>query len=49
MIAVNASGKSASEIICEYELIASTFHKWVKQFNKTGSFKEADNRIPKEK
>ena len=37
------------EIIREYELTASTFHKWVKQFNKTGSFKEADNRTPEEK
>ena len=37
MVALNASGNPASEIICEYELIASTFHKWVKQFNKTSS------------
>ena len=46
---LHASGKPASEIIREYELTASTFHKWVKQFNQTGSFKEADNRTPEEK
>ena len=49
MVALHGSGKPASEIIREYELTASTFHKWVKQFNKTGSFKEADNRNPEEK
>jgi len=45
MVTVHASGTPASKIIREYELTASTFHKWVKQFNKTGSFKEGDNRI----
>lgn len=49
MVALHASGKPASEIIREYELTASTFHKWVQKFNKTGSFKEADNRTPEEK
>ena len=49
MVALHGSGKPASEIIREYELTASTFHKWVKQFNNTGSFKEADNRTPEEK
>ena len=49
MVSLHASGKPASEIIREYELTASSFHKWVKQFNKTGSFKEADNRTPEEK
>ena len=49
MVSLHASGKPASEIIREYELTASTFHKWVKQFNNTGSFKEADNRTSEEK
>ena len=49
MVSLHASGKPANEIIREYELTASTFHKWVKQFNKTGSFKEADNRTQEEK
>ena len=49
MVSLHASGKPASEIIREYELTASSFHKWVKQFNNTGSFKEADNRNPEDK
>ena len=49
MVALHGSGKPASEIIREYELTASSFHKWVKQFNNTGSFKEDDNRNPEEK
>lgn len=49
MISLYASGEPSSEIIREYELTASTFHKWVKQLNQTGSFKEADNQIPEEK
>ena len=49
MVALHGSGKPASEIIREYELTASSFHKWVKQFNNTGAFKEADNRTPEEK
>lgn len=44
MVSLHASGKPANEIIREYELTASTFHKWVQQFNKIGSFKEVDDR-----
>lgn len=40
MVSLHASGKPASEIIREYELTASTFHKWVKQFNKTDLLKK---------
>lgn len=43
------SGKPASEIIREYELTPSTFHKWVKYNNTSGSFKEKDNRSEDEK
>lgn len=49
MVSLHASGKPSSEIIREYDLTASTFHKWVKQFNQSGSFKESDNRTPEEK
>ena len=49
MVSLHASGKPANKIIREYELTASTFHKWVQQFNKTGSFKEADNQTHEEK
>lgn len=37
MVTSTSRDKPASEIIREYELAVSTFHKWVKQFNKTGS------------
>lgn len=49
MVKLHESGKPSSEIIREYELTPSTFHKWVKQFNNSGSFKESDNRTPQEK
>ncbi len=49
MVMLHASGKPASEIIREYDLTASAFHKWVKQFHQTGPFKENENRTPEEK
>lgn len=48
MVTLYNSGKPAAEIIREYELTTSTFHKWVKQANNTGSFKEKDNRTEAE-
>lgn len=49
IVNLHNGGKPSSEIIKEYDLTASTFHTWVKKYNKTGSFKEADNRSPEEK
>lgn len=43
------NGKKSSEIIKEYDLTPSTFHKWVKYYNNSGSFKEEDNRTEEEK
>lgn len=43
------SGKPRADIIREYELTPSSFDKWVRQAEKTGSFKEADNLTPTEK
>ncbi|EOL05652.1 transposase [Enterococcus faecium EnGen0159] len=42
-------GKPRVEIIREYELTASAFDKWVKQFKMSGSFKEKDNLTPEQK
>lgn len=42
------NGKSRTEIIREYDLTASAFNNWIKRFNKTGSFKESDNRTEEE-
>ncbi|MDF9867861.1 transposase [Bacilli bacterium PM5-3] len=43
------SGKSAGEIIKEYDLNASSFYKWVNQFSNSGSFKEIDNLSDEQK
>lgn len=42
------SGKSSSEIICEYGMAKSTLHKWVNDYGKTGSFTAKDNRSVEE-
>ena len=43
------SGKPISEIVKEYDLTRSAFTRWIKQYNNSGSFKEADNRTEEEK
>ena len=42
------AGKSRTEIIKEYDLSASAFNRWVKEFNTSGSFKAKDNRTEEE-
>ena len=49
MVELNKSGKPRKDIIKEYELTPSSFDKWVKQYNQSGSFKEKDNLTPEEK
>ena len=49
MFQLYKNGKSSSEIIEEDDLTASTFHKWVKQDELSGSFKEHDNLTPEQK
>ena len=44
MVKLYNSGKSASEIVKEYDLTRSAFANWVQKYNKTGSFKASDNR-----
>ena len=41
-------GKPRSEIVREYDLTASSFDKWVKRINATGSSHDRDNRTPEE-
>lgn len=48
MVSSYSSGKSASEIIQEYELTPSTFHKWIKSYSQSGSFKAKDNQTLEE-
>ncbi len=49
MVMLYNNGKPRSEIIREYDLTASSFNSWVKRFNDTGSFTDADNRTDQEK
>ena len=49
MVKLYNSGKSPSEIVREYDLTRSAFTSWVKKYNKTGSFKECDNKTEEEK
>ena len=44
MVKLYNSGKSASEIVKEYDLTRSAFANWVQKYNKTDSFKASDNR-----
>ena len=42
------NGKRKHEIQKEYDICYSVFNKWIKQAEKTGSFKESDNRTDEE-
>lgn len=44
MVKLSLNGKPRKDILAEYDLTASTFDKWVKQHQNTGSFKEKDNK-----
>lgn len=49
IVALYENGKSRKDIIiADYELTQSTFDKWVKQHNQSGSFREKDNRTTQE-
>jgi len=44
MVKLFLNGKPRRDILAEYDLNPSTFDKWVKQHQSTGSFKEKDNK-----
>ncbi|MEG2993155.1 MAG: hypothetical protein RR847_02595 [Bacilli bacterium] len=48
MVTLYTNGKTSSEIISEYDLTPSTFHKRVKQNTRIGLFKEKDNLTPEQ-
>ena len=48
MVQLYNAGKPRAEIIREYDLSSTSFDKWVKRINATGSAKECDNRTPEE-
>ena len=49
MVQLHASEKKRMDIMRQYKLTPSTFDKWVKQANTSGSFKEKDNLTPEQK
>ena len=49
MVKLYNSGKSATEIVREYDLTRSAFSNWVKKYNNTGSFKACDIEQKKKK
>lgn len=46
MVGLYDNGKPTSEILEEYDLGISTFHRWVTAIHESGSTKAADNRTP---
>lgn len=42
------NGKRKCDIIREYNITASLLDTWIKRAEKTGSFKEKDNRTPEQ-
>ena len=46
IVSLVKSGKSSSMIAKEYGIAKSSVTKWVRDFNKSGSFKAKDNRTP---
>jgi transposase len=49
MVELYHSGKKRADIIREYDLTPSTFDKWVRNFNQSGSVNDKDNRSPEAK
>ena len=44
MVQLYLNGKSRADLIREYDLTPSSLDKWINQHQKSGSFKEKDNR-----
>ena len=49
VVALANNGKKIKDILDEYEMARSTLHKWIKDYNNSGSFSAKDNRSDKEK
>ena len=48
IVSLVKSGKTSSIIAKEYGIAKSSVTKWVRDFNKSGSFKAKDKRTPEE-
>jgi transposase-like protein len=49
VVALANNGKKIKDILDEYRMARSTLHKWIKDYNNSGSFSAKDNRSDKEK
>ena len=49
LVQLHSNGKRKCDIVKEYDISNSLLDKWIKQADKTGSFKERDNRSDIEK
>ena len=48
VVALANNGKKIKDILNEYGMARSTLHKWIKDYNNSGSFSTKDNRTDKE-
>lgn len=48
MVLLYKQGKKRTELVREYDLTPSTLDNWIQQYQKSGSFKTADNRSVEE-
>lgn len=48
IVELHNAGKRRADIIREYDLSSTSFDKWVKRINASGSSKECDNRTLEE-
>ena len=49
IVALYHSGKSLTQLSKDYDPSVPTISRWVKFFDQSGSFREANNRTPQEK
>jgi transposase len=49
IIMLYQNAKTKSELFREYDLTPSALHKWIKNFDQSGSFKQKDNFTLEEK
>jgi transposase len=49
LVELSKAGKSKAEICQEYDIVPSLLRAWIKKYDNSGSFKEADNRSEEEK
>lgn len=48
MVKLYENGKSRTDLVDEYDLTPSALDRWIKDYQKTGSFKVEDNRSVEE-